>query len=466
MSVVTRFPPSPTGFMHIGNARTALFNWLFAKNKKGKMLLRIEDTDRARHSEKAVQAIIDGLNWMDLSWDGDIVSQHARAARHVEVANELLAKGQAYKCYCSQEELEEMRKTAQEEGRATYYNRKWRDKPESEAPEGVDPVIRIKAPLSGETTIDDQVQGTITLNNEQLDDFILLRSDGTPTYMLAVVVDDHDMGVTHVLRGDDHMSNAFRQSTIIDGMGWDRPIYAHLPMILGQDGAKLSKRHGAVSLEDFKEMGYVPDAVFNYLLRLGWSHGDDEIISREQAIEWFGLEAIGKSPAKFDYDKLEKLNAHYIKEMETNRFVKALADYNITFGAQHNDFEATVTPLASELQNRATTLKQALLETAFLFNEGAPDEDAQKMLSETPTEIIDGLIKSFSELSDFTSENIQNACKELSKELVDGKMGKIGMPLRAALTGTLQSPSVFLCAETLGQQACLERLNSTKKYLS
>ena len=299
MTIVTRFPPSPTGFMHIGNARTAIYNWLYARHNNGKFLVRIEDTDRARHSEEAVEAILNGLKWLDLDFDGDVVSQFSQKDRHIEVANEMVTKGQAYYCYCTPEELEEMREEAKKAGRPTFYDRRWRDRDASEAPEGIKPVVRIKAPLDGETVIHDEVQGDVTVQNEQLDDFIILRSDGTPTYMLSVVCDDHDMGVTHVMRGDDHLNNTFRQKIIFDAMGWDLPVFAHLPMILGEDGSKLSKRHGAVSLEDFMARGYLPDAVLNYLLRLGWSHGDDEIISREQAIEWFTMKNIVSSCKNF-----------------------------------------------------------------------------------------------------------------------------------------------------------------------
>ncbi len=299
--------------MHIGTARTALYNWLYARRHGGKMLFRIEDTDRARHSEEAVQAIINGLKWLELDYDGEMVSQFSRTNRHAEVANELLKKGEAYYCYCSPQELEEMREKAKKEGRAVFYDRRWRDKAASAAPKDVKPVIRIKAPLTGDATVKDHVQGEVTVAAEQLDDFIILRSDGTPTYMLAVVVDDHDMGVNYVIRGDDHLNNTFRQNIIYTAMGWKIPEYAHLPLILGPDGAKMSKRHGAASVEEYRDLGYLPEAMRNYLLRLGWSHGDDEFISDKQAREWFDLEHIGKSPARFDFAKLENVNAHYMK---------------------------------------------------------------------------------------------------------------------------------------------------------
>jgi glutamyl-tRNA synthetase len=311
MNVVTRFPPSPTGMMHIGSARTALFNWLYAKRHGGKMLFRIEDTDRARHSEEAVVSLINAMKWLELDWQGEIVSQFERRERHAQVARELLAKGEAYHCYCSPEELEAMRVKAKAEGRPTFYDRRWRDSTESPPP-GIKPVIRIKAPLDGASTVHDRVQGDVTVASEQLDDMIILRSDGTPTYMLAVVVDDHDMGVTHVIRGDDHLNNTFRQNIIYDAMGWQKPVYAHLPLILGPDGTKMSKRHGAASVEEYRDMGYLPEAMRNYLLRLGWGHGDEEIIPTERAIELFDLEGIGRSPARFDFAKLESVNAHYM----------------------------------------------------------------------------------------------------------------------------------------------------------
>jgi glutamyl-tRNA synthetase len=338
MTVITRFPPSPTGFMHIGNARTALYNWLFARHTNGKFLLRIEDTDRERHSEEAVQAIFKGLNWLDLNYDNEPVSQFEQKERHIAVAHKLLEEGKAYNCYCSKEELQEMREKAIKEGKSQFYDRRWRDKSPEEAPSDIQPVVRIKAPIeNGESIIDDLVQGQVTIHNENLDDFIILRSDGTPTYMLSVVCDDHEMGITHVIRGDDHLNNTFRQKIIYEAMGWSLPTFAHLPMILGQDGSKLSKRHGAVSLEDFQERGYLPEAVANYLLRLGWSHGDDEIISREDAINWFTLDNVNKSAAKFDYDKLENLNSHYIKLADNNTLISLLVPIiNSLYGCEIN----------------------------------------------------------------------------------------------------------------------------------
>ncbi len=323
-TVVTRFAPSPTGFLHIGGARTALFNWLFARRHSGKILLRIEDTDRERSTDAAIRAILDGLTWLDLDWDGDVVYQFSRASRHREVAERLLAAGRAYHCYATPQELEAMREAARREGRPLRYDGRWRDRDPAEAPPGVRPVIRLKAPIEGETVIEDHVQGRVTWRNKDLDDLVLLRSDGTPTYMLAVVVDDHDMGVTHVIRGDDHLTNAARQKQIYDALGWRVPEMAHVPLIHGPDGAKLSKRHGALGVDAYRAMGYLPEALRNYLVRLGWSHGDQEIFSTEEMIETFDLKNIGRSAARFDFAKLENLNGHYLRQSPDERLVAAL----------------------------------------------------------------------------------------------------------------------------------------------
>src|SRR6202171_5146316 len=321
MSVVVRFAPSPTGFLHIGGARTALFNWLFARHHRGKFLLRIEDTDRLRSTREAVAAIVDGLDWLGLSWDDEIVYQSARVARHAEVARQLLAAGGAYHCYCTPAELEAMRERARAEKRSIRYDGTWRDHDPSEAPPGVPPVIRLKASQQGSTTICDHVQGEVTVANTELDDLIILRADGTPTYNLSVVVDDHDMGITHVIRGDDHLNNAFRQTQIYRALDWPVPEFAHVPLIHGADGAKLSKRHGAVGVEAYREMGYLPEALRNYLMRLGWSHGDDEIISTEDAIRWFDIADVGRGAARFDQAKLDSINAHYIREADDVRLL-------------------------------------------------------------------------------------------------------------------------------------------------
>src|SRR5690349_20196957 len=330
MSVVTRFAPSPTGFLHIGGARTALFNWLYARGRGGKMLLRIEDTDRERSTQAAIDAILDGLTWLGIAWDGDAVYQFARSTRHRETAEQLLAAGRAYRCYASPEELSQMREAARREGRARLYDGRWRDREASEAPPGVKPAIRLKAPLTGETVIEDQVQGRVVWQNENLDDLVLLRSDGTPTYMLAVVVDDHDMAVTHVIRGDDHLTNAARQKQIYDSLDWSIPSMSHIPLIHGPDGSKLSKRHGALGVDAYRAMGYLPAALRNYLVRLGWSHGDQEIFSTEEMIKAFDLPAIGRSAARFDFARLETLNGHYIRHADDKALVimfESVLDY-------------------------------------------------------------------------------------------------------------------------------------------
>src|SRR3954447_17306988 len=313
--IVTRFAPSPTGFLHIGGARTALFNWLYARARGRKMLLRIEDTDRERSTQAAIDAILDGLSWLGIEWDGETVFQFSRLARHREAAEQLLAAGKAYRCYASPQELADMREAAKREGRSVRYDGRWRDRGPSQAPAGVEPVIRLKAPLTGETVIDDQVQGRVVWQNENLDDLVVLRSDGTPTYMLAVVVDDHDMGITHIIRGDDHLTNGARQKQIYEALGWDVPVMAHIPLIHGPDGAKLSKRHGALGIEAYRAMGYLPAAMRNYLVRLGWAHGDQEIFSTDELMKAFDLPAIGRAPARLDLAKLDNLNGHYIRQM-------------------------------------------------------------------------------------------------------------------------------------------------------
>lgn len=460
MSIVTRFPPSPTGFMHIGTARTALFNWLYAKRHGGKMLFRIEDTDRARHSEEAVVSLINAMRWLELDWDGEIISQFEQRNRHAEVALELLKKGEAYYCYCSPEELEEMRTRARAEGKPTFYDRRWRDSNQT-PPEGIKPVIRIKAPLSGVSIVKDHVQGDVTVANEQLDDFIILRSDGTPTYMLAVVVDDHDMGVNHVIRGDDHLNNTFRQDIIYDAMGWNKPQYAHLPLILGPDGSKMSKRHGAASVEEYQAMGYLPEAMRNYLLRLGWSHGDDEIISTDQAKTWFDLEHIGKSAARFDFAKLESINAHYMKEADGKRLLDLSKNfYRDRHGLTVDELsEKRILAGVDELKSRAKTLIQFTDESAFYAKKlpFAYDQKAQELISKNK-EILGFLYKELETISPFTAELIEDSCALIAKQHTNGKLGMVAMPLRAALTGTTVSPSIFHAAEILGKAETLARI--------
>jgi glutamyl-tRNA synthetase len=464
MNVITRIPPSPTGFMHIGTARTALYNWLFARRHQGKMLFRIEDTDRERYKPEYVESIKNGLAWLGLDWDGDILSQFERKDRHAEIAHELVKKGQAYYCYCSSEELDVMREKAKAEGKITFYDRRWRDADPGSAPKDINPVVRIKAPLSGDSIVKDHVQGDVKVANEQLDDFIILRSDGTPTYMLAVVVDDYDMEVTHVIRGDDHLNNTFRQNIIYNAMGWKLPEYAHLPLILGPDGAKLSKRHGATGVEEYANMGYLPEAMRNYLLRLGWSHGDDEIISTPQAIEWFDLEHIGQSAARFDFAKLESVNAHYIKEAENARLVELVVPI-----IEKKDILVDATArqrlLAgmAELKSRAKTLLQIADEGSF-YARSIPYAFDDKAKANLDQAILGTLKEKLESLSDFSATTIEAACKDIAVEKADGKLGKVAMPLRAALTGTTVSPSIFHAAEILGQKETIARLNHAQKH--
>ncbi len=459
MTIITRIPPSPTGLMHIGTARTALYNWLFARRHNGKMLFRIEDTDRERYAPEYVDSIKDGLTWLGLDWDGDVVSQFDRRDRHAEVALEMVKAGKAYYCYCTPEELETMREKAKAEGRVTFYDRRWRDADPSTAPKDIKPVVRIKAPLDGNSVVHDKVQGDVTVANEQLDDFIILRSDGTPTYMLAVVVDDHDMGVTHVIRGDDHLNNTFRQNIIYTAMGWDVPVYAHLPLILGPDGAKLSKRHGATGVKEYEKMGYLPEAMRNYLLRLGWSHGDDEIISTEQAIEWFDLDHIGQSAARFDFAKLENVNAHYIKLADNPRLVDLVTPFLIERGYTVDDTgRARLLAGMDELKNRAKTIVQIADEGAF-YVKTVPFDFDEKAKANLDKAILQTLKDTLSGITEFNATNIEDACKTVANDLRDGKLGKVAMPLRAALTGTTVSPSVFHAAELLGKSEVLQRLD-------
>lgn len=462
--IVTRFPPSPTGFMHIGTARTALFNWIYARKHGGEMLFRIEDTDRKRHNEDAVTALIKAMEWLELDYDGDIVSQYEQRERHVEVAKQLVASGEAYYCYCSPEELEDMREKAKEIGSNSFYDRRWRDKGASDAPEGIAPVIRIKAPLDGETKVHDEVQGDVTINNEQLDDFIILRSDGSPTYMLSVVVDDHDMGVTHVIRGDDHLNNTFRQNIIYDALGWTKPVYAHLPLILGPDGAKMSKRHGAASVEDYQKMGYLPAAMRNYLLRLGWSHGDDEIISDAQAKEWFDLSGCNKAAARFDFDKLENLNSHYIGESDNQELLERCRPfYEERLGEPlSGDAEAMILKCMDELKSRGTTLLQIIDESMFFADENLHvDAKSEEILGsdEAKSTLVD-IPEWLQKVDVWSTENIMQTCKDYAKEKLEGKLGKVGMPMRAKITRRAASPGIFHVCEILGKDETIRRLKA------
>ena len=462
--VVTRFAPSPTGYLHIGGARTALFSWAYAQNKGGKMLLRIEDTDRERSTEAAVTALIDGLKWLGLDWEGEPISQFSRAARHAEVAHELVKMGHAYYCYCSPQELEQMREEARAAGKPPRYNGYWRDRDASEAPADIKPVIRIKAPLEGEIVVRDHVQGEVVFKTENLDDFIILRSDGTPTYMHAVVVDDHDMGVTHIIRGDDHLTNAARQIIIYNAMGWTVPEMAHIPLIHGPDGAKLSKRHGALGVEAYRQMGYLPAALRNYLARLGWSHGDDEFFTTEQMVEWFSLEALNKGAARFDFVKLENINGHYIREADPAYLYDVMVETAREVGrdedakglmANHN----TVLAALPELQPRAKTVLELIDLAQFIYalRPIQPDEKAAALLTDEARIVLQSVADTLGGLADWSVPSIDAAMRALAEEK-GLKLGKLAQPLRAALTGRTVSPGIFEVMVLIGREESLARL--------
>ena len=453
---VTRFAPSPTGFLHIGGARTALFNWAFARHHGGRFLLRIEDTDRARSTQEAIDAILDGMGWLDLDADEAPVYQHANAPRHIAIAEQLLADGHAYKCFCTAKEVEAMREKARAEGKPPRYDGTWRDRDASEAPADAPFVVRFKAPQSGETVIDDLVQGRIASANDQFDDLILLRSDGTPTYMLSVVVDDHDMAVTHIIRGDDHMTNAARQAQIYAALGWDVPQFAHIPLIHGPDGAKLSKRHGALGVEAYRDMGYLPEAMRNYLARLGWSHGDDEVFSTEQLIEWFGLEAIGKSPARFDTEKLDNLNAQHLNIAGD----AALVAETVALNPALTNFEVQLSAAMPLLKARATRLPDIAADAAFLAAQRpiAVDEKLQKHLNEETQPHLQALAARLEALENWTSGDIETMIKAYMDEN-ELKMGKLAPAFRASLVGNSQSPGIFDVLALLGKNEALQRLN-------
>jgi glutamyl-tRNA synthetase len=459
--VVTRFAPSPTGFLHIGGARTALFNWLFARHHGGTFRLRIEDTDRKRSTEEAVAAILEGLTWLGLDWDGEAVHQFARAERHAEMARQLLAEGKAYHCYCTPEELAEMRETARAEGRAMLYDGRWRDRGPAEAPPGVPPVIRLKAAREGETVIEDLVQGPVTVANAQLDDMVLLRADGTPTYMLSVVVDDHDMEISHVIRGDDHLTNAFRQTQLFKALDWTPPAFAHIPLIHGPDGAKLSKRHGALGVEAYREMGYLPEALRNYLLRLGWAHGDEEIIPSERAIAWFGLDAVGKSPARFDVDKLNNLNGHYIREADNARLVGLLTPrMEAALGRAIGEAGRERLRMGCEsLKVRAKTLAELAENAAFYLAERPLEltPKAAKLLRPEARQILARLGPALDGLNDWSEPELGEAVRAFA-EAEGAKLGQIAQPLRAALTGSHASPGIFEVMAILGRGESLARI--------
>jgi len=460
MSVITRFAPSPTGYLHLGGARTALFNWLYARHHGGQFRLRIEDTDRKRSTDEAIGQIIDGMRWLGLDWDGDIVYQFAGVARHAEIARQLLESGGAYHCYCSPDELTAMRERARAEGRPVRYDGTWRDRDSEDAPIGVPPVIRFKAPREGETIVEDGVQGAVRVGNEQLDDMVLMRADGTPTYMLSVVVDDHDMGITHAIRGDDHLTNAVRQTQLFLALGWTPPIFAHIPLIHGADGAKLSKRHGAVAIGEYQQSGVLPEAMRNYLLRLGWGHGDEEIISTDQAVEWFDLGGIGRSPARFDSDKLLNLNGHYIRSTVDDRLadmcLPGIAD--IIGGPPEKEQVEQFRALISELKPRAKTLPELIENSIFIFAKRPlkPNEKAAKVLTDDALALLTRLSTQLS-MTDWAKDGLETVVREFAEQ-EDMKLGKVAQPLRAALTGSNISPGIFDVMVVLGKEESLGRI--------
>ncbi len=464
--VVTRFAPSPTGYLHIGGARTALFNWLYARHTGGKMLLRIEDTDRERSTDAAIAAILDGLTWLGLQWDGEPLHQFPRADRHREVAEQLLAAGKAYRAYETAEELNEMRALARAEGRFARYDGRWRDRDPAEAPVGAAPTIRVKAPQAGDTVIDDKVQGRVAIPNADLDDFVIVRSDGSPTYMLAVVVDDRDMGVTHVIRGDDHLTNAARQIILYDALGWPTPVWAHIPLIHGPDGAKLSKRHGALGVDAYRAMGFLPQALRNYLARLGWSHGDDEIMSDDDMIAWFDLDGIGRAAARFDSAKLESFNAHYLRGMDDTALMALLrrvlphlvggAEFQATLDETRLARLTTAMPL---IKDRAKTLVELIDRAGFVVAERPLDLDAAAagLLDRDARKILAHAGERLASVADWSAAALEAELKAFA-EAERLKLGAIAQPLRAALTGRTSSPGIFDVLAVLGRHESLARI--------
>jgi glutamyl-tRNA synthetase len=465
--IITRFAPSPTGFLHIGGARTALFNWLYAKKHGGKMLLRIEDTDRERSTEAAIGAILDGLKWLELGWDGDVIYQFSRAVRHREVAEQLLADGKAYRCYATSEELTAMREKARAEGRTRLYDGLWRDRDPATAPSDVKPTIRLRAPQTGETVIEDQVQGRVVWQNENLDDLVLLRGDGNPTYMLAVVVDDHDMGVTHVIRGDDHLINAARQKQIYDAMGWALPSMSHIPLIHGPDGSKLSKRHGALGVDAYRAMGYLPAALRNYLVRLGWSHGDQEIFSTEEMIAAFDLANVGRAAARFDFAKLENLNGHYIRHADDQSLVKMFEDVLDHVVPARDEIKAKLDDITRAqllkampaLKERAKTLIE-LIDSAYFIFADRPlqlDPKAAALLTPENRKLIGQLHSALENVETWSGASTEAALRTFAEEN-SLKLGAVAQPLRVALTGRTTSPGIFEVLDVLGRHESLARL--------
>lgn len=463
MTIITRFAPSPTGYLHIGSARTALFNWLFARRMGGKFLLRIEDTDRARSTESAIEVILQGMKWLGLEWDDDVIFQFARAERHRAVALDLLEKGKAYYCYCTPDELTEMRERSRAEGKPPRYDGSWRDRDPKEAPPHIKPAVRLKAPQTGETHLSDLVQGDIDVSNTQLDDMVLLRGDGTPTYMLSVVVDDHDMNITHVIRGDDHLTNTFRQKQLYQACGWSEPAFAHIPLIHGPDGAKLSKRHGALGVDAYEQMGLLSDAMCNYLLRLGWSHGDDEIITRAQAIEWFDLEHVGRSPSRFDMAKLTNLNAHYIRqESDTSlmEHIRPIIERDILQPLTPAN-ETSVLRGMDGLKQRARTLIE-LADSAKIYVLSSPiplDDKALEILNEPARKLLEPLISLLEGQMVWESDALEAALRHHA-EVSGIKFGQIAQPLRAALTGRGVSPGIFDVMIALEKEESINRIRA------
>ncbi len=463
--IITRFAPSPTGFLHIGGARTALFNWLFARHHGGQFLLRIEDTDRERSTDSAIAAIIDGMDWMGLDHDGEVISQFSRAGRHRDVAHQLLSSGHAYRCYATKEELAVLREETRANG-TPMRGDIWRDKDVNEAPSGISPAIRLRMPREGETTIHDIVQGDVTVKNSELDDMVLLRADGTPTYMLAVVVDDHDMEISHIIRGDDHLNNAFRQYQLYNLMGWDVPKFAHIPLIHGPDGKKLSKRHGALGVDAYRDMGYLPEAMRNYLVRLGWSHGDDEYIPTEKAIEWFNLESIVKSPARFDFDKLDNLNGEYIRKSDTKYLfdlIQSKVEEKISRTISKVEESWLIAAIPS-LKERAKRLPD-LVESALIFTDTQPmafTDKASEMLNDNVLDTLMGVACVIDVLDNWQAEEIKLSIAAFcDKE--DLKIGKVMQPIRAALTGGRPSGDLVDIMLILGKNETVKRLKYVTK---
>lgn len=464
--MITRFAPSPTGYLHIGGARTALFNWLYAKNKGGKMLLRIEDTDRERSTDAATVAILEGLTWLGLTWDGEAISQYGRVDRHRAVAEELVRLGKAYYAYETPDELTQMREKAKAEGRPPRYDGAWRDRDPSEAPAGIKGAIRIKAPRDGETLVADRVQGDVRFPNKDLDDFIILRSDGNPTYMHAVVVDDHDMGVTNVIRGDDHLTNTARQMVIYNAMGWDVPVWAHIPLIHGADGAKLSKRHGALGVEAYRSMGYLPNALLNYLARLGWSHGDDEVMSIDEMIAWFDIDDVNKGAARFDFAKLEALNGVWMRRTDDDELTETLIKTLPYLDGGQNILDALDVGKRAQLRaampglkERAKTLVELADSAGYLFAARplALDEKAAGLLDADGKAILARAHDALSNVTEWSAASTEAAVREVS-EAAGVKLGKVAQPLRAALTGRATSPGVFDVLAVLGKDESLGRI--------